>query len=365
MKRNGKIELMRFVFFVCILFNHLNSDIWNSELQITDHITFFRHGNIGVEYFFLISGALMAKSIRSRIQREAAGQLPASASIGDETLGFLWRKLKPILPCHIVFSVPLVILVCAFNWSSNPLLFLDYFFSLLLLHRTGLANRLLIGGEWYISSMLLCMVLLYPLAKRHYKTFTHLVAPFCALMLLGYMNLSAGTLSNVSLVNGITYHCNYRAFAELMLGMVCYEISLVISRKTFTRIQQLFLSVLEAAGYLLTLLFTCSSLSSAYEFHVLFFLWISVTLSFSGKGLLNESKLFQNEVCRYLGAISLPAYLSQNLVRIIALYWFSDANNRIRLVCSFAAILFLAALYQLIRTNWKSISTPTQNHLRS
>lgn len=358
MKRNGKIELMRFIFCVCILFNHLNADIWNSKLQIADHITFFRHGNIGVEYFFLISGALMAKSVQSRIMREETGQLSASASIGDETLGFLWHKLKSILPCHIVFSVPLLILVCSFNWSSNPLLFLDYFFSLFLLHRTGLSNSLLIGGEWYISSMLLCMALLYPLAKRHYKTFTHFVAPFCALLLLGYMNLSVGTLSNVSLVSGITYHCNYRALAELMLGMASYEISLVISRKTFTRIQQLLVSVFEATGYILTLLFTCSSLSSAYEFHVLFFLCISVTLSFSGKGLLSESKLFQNKICRYLGAISLPAYLSQNLVRIIALYWFSDANNLIRFLCSFAAILLLSVLYQFIQIRWNSISSP-------
>ena len=49
-KRNGKIELMRFVFAIVIACFHLNMGIFSS-------------GMLAVEFFFIVTGYLLAKSL--------------------------------------------------------------------------------------------------------------------------------------------------------------------------------------------------------------------------------------------------------------------------------------------------------------
>lgn len=346
-KRNNKIELMRFVFCVCILLFHIVTvdQLWEDKLRIGPFVFFYR-GYMGVEYFFLVSGALMAKSVRSRIQKETVGLAAPAASIGDETLGFLWKKLQAILPYHLFFClIALVLLVIGYP-QNFPYNVMDQFLSLFLLHRTGMCTSTIIGGEWYISSMLLVMALYYPFCKKYYSTFTHLVAPFAGLMILGYMQLSQGRLGGAEVLNGITYHSNLRALGEIAIGMACYEISLALSKKTFTTAQRALLSLLEALGYLATLLYICSDVHVRYEIVLFALLCVSVTLSFTQKGLLGESRLFQNQLCSFLGAISMPLYLCQNIGRRIGILWFSDLRPRYRLILVFCfTLLFGTATY--------------------
>ncbi|MCC8063654.1 MAG: acyltransferase [Clostridiales bacterium] len=352
-QKNGKIELMRFVFCVCIVLFHIaviDNIFPDTKIRIGP-LCFFYRGYLGVEYFFLVSGALMAKSVRSRIRKEEAGEVAPAASIGDETLGFLWGKVRAILPYHLLFClIMLVLLVVGYpeNFPSNVL---DQFLSLFLLHRTGLTTDSVIAGEWYISAMLLVMALYYPLCKKYYLTFTHLVAPFAGVMILGYMYLTVGKLSGADLVNGITYHSNYRALAEIAIGLTCYEVSLVLAQKKFTKGQRLLISCLEGGGYLATLLYICSDFNVEYETIAFFLLCVSVTLSFSQKGLLGESRLFQNRFCCFLGAISMPVYLCQNIGRRIANLWFSDVRPRNRLIGVFVFTLALGVGTYLV-WNW-------------
>ena len=60
------------------------------------HLAFFPHGSIGVEFFFVLSGFLMAKSIFRR---------RASAASPNEYLGFLAHKYTAIFPQHFVAFV--------------------------------------------------------------------------------------------------------------------------------------------------------------------------------------------------------------------------------------------------------------------
>ncbi|MBO7675664.1 MAG: hypothetical protein J6S63_11765, partial [Atopobiaceae bacterium] len=50
---------------------------------------------------------------------------------------------------------------------------------------------------------------------------------------------------------------------------------------------------------------------------VLFLLLVGVTISASSYGVGNNNPLLQNRVTLFLGAISLPVYLSQNVVRAV------------------------------------------------
>ena len=42
---------------------------------------------------------------------------------------------------------------------------------------------------------------------------------------------------------------------------------------------------------------------------------VGLTISFSGQSLLGNSRIFNNNICYFLGDISLPVYLGQNVAR--------------------------------------------------
>lgn len=58
-KRNGKIELLRFLFAVIIVLHH-------SRQLLGDENCLFLGGSLGVEFFFIVSGYLMMSSIEKR-----------------------------------------------------------------------------------------------------------------------------------------------------------------------------------------------------------------------------------------------------------------------------------------------------------
>lgn len=55
-QRNGKIEFLRFVFSMVVVLFHLNYVYFKDKLLLTDSISFFAYGYIGVEFFFLVTG---------------------------------------------------------------------------------------------------------------------------------------------------------------------------------------------------------------------------------------------------------------------------------------------------------------------
>lgn len=96
-KRNGKIELLRFIFCIFILFYHIGLPIYGrSDTPIIgDHITFFSKGYLGVEFFFLVTGFLMARSAHKTNRT-------SNNSVGTDSLRFMKKKIWSIFPYHLV-----------------------------------------------------------------------------------------------------------------------------------------------------------------------------------------------------------------------------------------------------------------------
>lgn len=80
-KRNGTIDMMRVVFSIIIVFLHATQNFLSG-------IEIFRIGSLGVDFFFIVSGFLMAQS-----SLKYSGK-----SIGKETWDFLIRKISGFLP---------------------------------------------------------------------------------------------------------------------------------------------------------------------------------------------------------------------------------------------------------------------------
>ena len=115
-KRNGKIELLRFIFASMIALFHFGKDLWNNNITILQigsfKLNLFKWGG-GTEFFFMLAGFLMASSIFKKNQQDNAEGI----RLGTETSNYIWKKMKGLLP----YSVPVgIIMMILFRfWKEN------------------------------------------------------------------------------------------------------------------------------------------------------------------------------------------------------------------------------------------------------
>ncbi len=85
-KRNGVIELMRFLMVIPIVLGHTKEFL--SDKIVT-------RGYLGVEFFFVVSGYLMMASLSRKKGEEIK-------DLGKETWSFVVHKWKALMPNYLV-----------------------------------------------------------------------------------------------------------------------------------------------------------------------------------------------------------------------------------------------------------------------
>ncbi|MGN1329367.1 MAG: acyltransferase family protein [Eubacterium sp.] len=316
-KRNGKIELLRFVFCICVLLYHLNNDLWGGEKAITDGLSFFSHGRTGVEFFFLVSGYLAAKSA-SRY-RTTENRLP----IGSATYDFMLKKVKSVFTPHIILcalTVVLLILNGKMTWGK----FLDKLPSLFFLQSTGISDNYFIAVEWYICAMLFALVIIYPMLLKNFDFTSKVIAPVGSSLMIGYMISKYDKLPSSLIPDPIISPNNLRGFAVILLGVFCYTLSEEIKKMNLNKAGRYILIATENVCWIISLYFMVSTVQKKYEGIIVYVLALAVAITFSRSF---DNKFYNNPFVMYLGKISLTVYLSQNLVRNFVKFYFPSFSN--------------------------------------
>lgn len=309
-QKNGKIELLRFIFCIAIILFHLNLTYFDLEYQFGNYISFFKHGRIGVEFFFIVTGYLFAYSVFKKRDTKTP--------LGKDTIQFVFHKWFAVFPYHVIaFFITFIVIVVVnrMNFVESIVRFIDGLPNFFLIQKTGIYTDNIIGVEWYVSVMILSLFILYPFAKRNYDVFTRIIAPLLGIFLVGYLCHEYGYLANTSTWDVFTAKVQLRGIAEICLGAFIFEVSRFIQKLHFSKIQKGILSFVEYGCYIGVLFFSCSVTDKRYEAYALYALLIAVCLSFSNTTYGN--KAFQNKLFMFLGRLSLPIYLSQNAVRLI------------------------------------------------
>lgn len=308
-KRNGEIELLRFIFSMIVVCYHINNQL---DIQPVSHLSFFLHGKIAVEFFFLVSGYLMAAGAKKKYQ---------TTDIVHETGVFIRKKFWSIFPYHIIcFAVGLVLVLRFTHLPSSRHIINTLAASLpnlFLVQNSGLYQKNILTPEWYISAMLWMMLLIYPLILRFKDKFTKIAAPILCVVLVGYMIHANGKLGGTGrfLFNYTVPKIYVRAFSEMCGGVFAYEVVQVLRSQKLKLPVRLFLTVAEAVCYAVPIAYTCSDWEQPYEGYAFYFLFAGVVLSFSKVSVF--SKLFNNPVVYYLGRLSLPIYYTHRLPIIL------------------------------------------------
>lgn len=344
-KRNNSIELLRFLFTAIIIFFHINLDLWDQGKVIAVirgiPVTFFMHGNLGVEFFFLVTGYLLARSVHKKIQADRSNP-GMSASLSQETLQFIVHKAKAVFPCYLTACAltPFARLIVGKNLGMSY--FLKRIPSLFFLQRLGL-GRPFIGCTWYLSSLFIALPFVYPLCRKYYKAYTRVAAPvLCAVLLWSIITLT-GSLGDIDDWFFFTYKTNIRAFAEISMGTTAYELSRFIRGRVHSLPARAALTFTALASLALSLMYMCSAADGSYGLPVFYLLFLLVTITFSGEGLISRADFFHSPFFTWLGAVSLPMYVSQTLLRMLVPCVFGKYSQWTQCFLIYAGTLLLAS----------------------
>lgn len=343
-KRNGTIDILRFLFCIGILLFHTEKYIFEEpSLKNGIHFDFFPHGAIGVEFFFLVTGWLMAKSICSRKKSNGENKL------SSETGAFIKRKYLSILPYSVVATLFVFMVDCFINnWGVKEIIrkFIESIPNFSLIQMTGISYYNPNHITWYLSSMMIAICILFPLAYKYYDNFVKLIIPIGGVLILGIMFVEFGkSLTGVMTWTGFAYKGTIRGIIEIGFGMVSFEASQYLQSLKIRKKDKYVLRFVELICYVGVFMFIMLTLPKSYEIIALAAIWVGVTITFSG---VTKIDIFDNKFSELLGKMSLPIYLCQ-LAAINAVKQFSEGfDGYIKVILVVVLDFVLAALCQLI-----------------
>ena len=333
---------MRFIFCVIIVLRH-SEDLIGYPYP-------FLGGALAVEFFFLVSGYLMAKSV------EKMRPFTAGSNLGRETARFIGKKISSLLPEYIVAWI----IAFAFFGYANKCNLLELYQAfcttvgeLFFLKMAGMSDGGINGVVWYISTMLICMTIIFPLLRKYRNMMLYVIIPLsCALILGGlYQN---GSLRDPTNWCGFFFKGNLRGFAEIELGIMLFYAVENLKAKNLNSFARTCIMLLKWGAFALFINYICYIDESQRDYAYLFVLVIFVGLIFSRQAI--DSDVFDRKICFWLGKFSLPLYLSH----IYYAFYLSlvlpeglSVNEQlvIYLACAFITALFVMLVSKCLRKN--------------
>lgn len=350
--RNTIIDFAKLVYAFPIMLVHSNH-LMQQEYHWT-LATVMVSGYVAVEFFFIISGYLMAQSIQKTGPAEAG-------RLGSDTVRFVLRKFQIIFPYYLLIFILNFIILHLIHMSSLRQTMKDLVYSLPAFFRiniTGMFSYDPIGPAWYISAMLLVMLLLYPLARSHANMFNCAIAPFLALFIYGYISKTRGNIGAATVWIGLMNVGVLRAVAGLSLGCACFEINRKFSALRLTNAAKTLLTVVEGFCYIVPLAVMSIVRYSQVEFILIFMFAAAITLSFSRQTW--SGKLFKKPH-PWMSQLSLTIFLSHKPIADFT-NWLFPAYDQYQRLPYFIAISLLVA-YICMRGGY--ITEPVQEIFQS
>lgn len=311
MQRSYSVEVWRFVFATSIVIYH--SYYFFDKMDITRINV---GGRFGVEFFFILSGLLLAR--KAYDLRETQFQWREAANL-------MLSKLKTIYP-YLLVSTAIGILVSFYATGLNgaPIKLLLLIPELLFLSQTGIPTWTPSVVTWYLSSLMICTAIIYPLLRRNYSFFAQYAFPLLSVFLYGHIVNTIG-LTKPSAWNGFFKNGLLRGMAGMMLGAFCFylisQLNKIQLKNWVVRLMQLS----EITIILSVLIWFASKKSVRVD--TVFVLLTAVALVFAFNSQRIALTKFPKKLANLLGSFSLSLYLAHGIWPRIMLAIFPRSLN--------------------------------------
>lgn len=306
-------------------------------------------GYLGVEFFFIVSGYLMAqKALNMKNYKDE--------DIGKLTWNYIWKKIKVLFP-YVLINYLISIVVKSTFRDFKTYQYVRSIWNLLFIDMSGITTTYMLGQTWYISAMLISMLILYPLILKYKKNFIYLGSPVIVLFIGGFLSRNYANLNLPYIWENIIMLGMLRALFEIALGTIIYEVTENIKKFDFTLVGKLTLTAIEILCFTGILLVIYKN-SKNYDFIVLLLMTIATTIAFSKNNILY--KFYNNKFFYYLEKLSLIIYLDHIWIRDIVVRHFNQSEN-IKLLISLILTILISIILEFIMNKLKNMLNKKRN----
>lgn len=243
-------------------------------------------------------------------------------AIGKQTLFYIRKKLVNLYPyIFLTFILNNIFYFCFYSNQGRIVNLGEeaekQLWDILLLSQFGIGgNSNITGHMWYISAMIIMMLVLYSVILADNKdVFPYVYAPIVALYGYTYLKLRYNSVQADTVLafsdTGLLIHPNLiRAMAGLSSGCIIYKISKSISRhiEKVTFKAKFVLKSIEVVFIGLCLLIMQLKAFTKWDFIVILLLFCVLCIAFGYNLKPNKWEKY----IIYLGKISIPIYFFQN-----------------------------------------------------
>ena len=302
-KKSGRVasvEFWRFFFTVLVCLYHL--EIYFTKGKI------FPSGTSAVEFFFVLSGFLLALSAGHHFAKHPEPLSPKEASA--KATQFVWKKIKAIFPV-LVMTLIIHIALNGGGYSRKGWLdaALNSEWDLLFMVGTpfGYQNgNAPIVPLWFLTALFIAgYIYCYALYRNFH--FTLFAAPVIGVLLYSYFTLNSSLVLDFYAKMGFMTAGTVKAFAEMALGISIYHLYDYLNHKKLNAIWQIVLTVLMLFSIFRYFQLTIKVSTGMDNFRRIVYIMIIILLSFLN---LDEiTRILNNGFSRWLGSISMTMYV--------------------------------------------------------
>ena len=234
-------------------------------------------------------------------------------SLAFDTWKFIFRKIKSFFP-YMLFGYIIALLAKTHLQGTSILKnSVGAINEILLLKSSALYNVSFDGPIWYLSAMILSMIVIYPLIRRYKRNFTMIAAPVISVFILGYLIYKFGHLRNPETMCTFFNKGFLRGFAEICLGCFCYEVAEKMKNVRLTRLGQTICTGIEYC-FLIGIIWH-SNTPSCWGMDSAIIIWMAICVIIIGSNQSLLSGFWSTQkITPYLGKFSLMIYLNH-------IYW--------------------------------------------
>ena len=310
-------------------------------LIIMLHSGYTEGGYIGVEFFFLVSGFLLAKSY-----------------YGDKLTSvkqYVQKRILRLYPMYLLSIVIFIALLSTLDFTSSDFTIREYFVnvldnivanwrSVLMLQLFGDGAIIINSPAWYVVALfwvaLIYYILMKVLPKKAFVvvvTVTSVAVLVCCFIFIGHLDLWENKTLYVS--QGV-----FRAYAEIGLGILIYIIKEALEKKI--RINKKAALVVELIGYIAVLVAITFTKHTRLDFVLLMIMALCVLLSFTE----HKGAFFHNKVVTTISGYTYGTYMNHS-VFVVLLMIFAVPFDNLPQLLKLLWILLAAAVTGVVSEN--------------
>lgn len=308
-KRYGNIEVLRFLFSVCIVLHHAMIP-WISMWG----------GYLSVEFFYILSGFFLANYVN--LHKEYDIEL-----IYKSNIQYCIKRYKSIIVYFVISTaIGCIVLGYTYEWKFDFERIMYIFSDFIFVQSMGLPVASITGIVWYLSSMFIGLLIVYPLAMKNGKVYFKYIAPFISILGSGILIYNYGSLNApADYLFGVICTGNIRSVCMISLGLFVNMLSVKLEKLLNTKNKIFIASIVELMLYMYIFFYMhiWTEETGKFDYITVLAMVISLGISMSGKSMW--MKVFNNDFSRFLGRYSMTLFLShfywvQNIDQIVDKY---------------------------------------------